>query len=45
MINLEALISILLEPKNMDGTDGLNGSLVLKIHGILWEDLLSRKVP
>jgi hypothetical protein len=44
MINPEALISILLVPKNMDGTDGLNGSQVLKTHGILWEDLQSKKM-
>lgn len=28
----------------MDGTDGLNGSPVLKIHGILWEDLQFKKM-
>jgi len=44
MINPEALISILLELKNMDGTDGLNGSPDLKIHGILWEDLQFKKM-
>lgn len=44
MINPEALISIPLVLKNMDGTDGLNGSQVPKTHGILWADLQSRKM-